>query len=101
MDRNVFSGIDKPPNMPDNVFNTDFSQTVDKIISRYDKYILIGDLYVDMLNSNTSETIMDICDVVDLKNIVRKATYFTKSSKPTLLDVILTNENTRCGKKRM
>jgi len=67
-----FSGIYKPPNMPDNVINTDFSQTVDKIISRYDKYILIGDLNFDMLNSNKSETLMDICDVVDLKNIVKK-----------------------------
>ena len=40
--------------MPDNIFNTDFSQTVDKIISRYDKYILIGDLNFDMLNSSKS-----------------------------------------------
>ena len=73
MDRNVFfSGIFKPPNMPDNVFNTDFSQTVDKIVSRYDQYILIGDLNFDILNRNKSETIVDICDVVDLKNIVNK-----------------------------
>ena len=54
-----------------------------------------------MLNSNTSETLMDICDVVELKKLVTKAIYFTNSSKPTLLDVILTNENARCGKKRM
>ena len=91
-----FSGIYKPPNMPDNVFNTDFSQAVDKIISRYDKYILIGDLNFDMLNSGKSETLMDMCDVFDLKNVVTKATCFTKNSKPTLLDVILTSENTKC-----
>ena len=58
--------------MPDNVFNTDFSQTVDKIVSRYDQYIFIGDLSFDMLNRNKSETVVDICDVVDLKNIVNK-----------------------------
>jgi predicted solute-binding protein len=51
--------------MPDNVFNTDFSQTVDKIVSRYDQYILIGDVSFDMLNRNKSETVVDICDVVD------------------------------------
>ena len=73
MDRNVFfSGIFKPSNMPDNVFNTDFSQTVDKIVSRYDQYILIGDVSFDMLNRNKSETVVDICDVVDLKNRVNK-----------------------------
>jgi hypothetical protein len=38
-----------------------FSQTVDKIISRY-----------DMLNRNISETLIEICDVVDLKNMVQK-----------------------------
>ena len=85
-----------PPNMLDNVFNTDFSQAVDKIISRYDKYILIGDLNCDMLNSSNSETLMDICDVFDLKNVVNKAACFTKNSKPTLLDAILTSENTKC-----
>lgn len=56
--------------MPDNVFNTDVSQTVDKIISRYDQYILIGELNFERLNRNKSETLMDICDVVDLKNTV-------------------------------
>ena len=39
--------------MPDNVFNTECCQTVDKIISRYDKYILIDDLNFDMLNSKS------------------------------------------------
>ena len=31
-------------------FYTDFGQTVDKIISKYDKYIFIGDFNYDMLN---------------------------------------------------
>lgn len=66
----VVSGIYRAPIMPDNVSNTDVSQTVDKIISRYDQYILIGELNFERLNRNKSETLMDICDVVDLKNTV-------------------------------
>jgi hypothetical protein len=33
---------------------TDFGQTVDKIISKYDKYIFIGDFNYDMLNCEKS-----------------------------------------------
>jgi hypothetical protein len=50
-----------------------------------------------MLNNNKSETLMDICNVFDLKNVVKNATCLTKNSRNTLLDVIVTNENTKCG----
>jgi hypothetical protein len=39
----VFGGVYEPPSMSDEQFYTDFGQTVDKIISKYDKYICIGD----------------------------------------------------------
>ena len=70
-------------------FYTDFGQTVDKIISKYDKYIFIGDFNYDMLNCEKSAMLRDICDIFNMKNIVKKATCFTKIAKATLLDLIL------------
>jgi uncharacterized protein YutD len=43
-------------------FYTDFGQRVDKIISKYDKYILIGDFNYDMLNGEKSAMLQDILD---------------------------------------
>jgi hypothetical protein len=39
-----FGGVYKPPSMSNEHFYTDFGQTIDKIISKYDKFIFIGDL---------------------------------------------------------
>ena len=36
-----FGGVNKPPSMSDEHFYTDFGQTVDKIISKYDKIFLL------------------------------------------------------------
>jgi hypothetical protein len=49
-------------------------QTVDKIISKYDKYIFIGDFNYDMLNCEKSAMLRDICDIFNMKNIVKNAT---------------------------
>ena len=59
-------------------FYTDFGQTVDKIISKYDQYIFIGDFNYDMLNCEKSAMSWDICDIFNKKNIAKKATCFTK-----------------------
>ena len=66
---------------------TDFGQTADKIISKYDKYIFIGDFNYDMLNCEKSAMLRDICDIFNMQNIVKKATCFTKIAKATLLDL--------------
>ena len=57
-------------------FYTDFGQTIVKIISKYDKYIFIGDFNYDML-----AMVRDICDIFNMKNIVQKGTCFTKLSR--------------------
>jgi hypothetical protein len=71
-------------------FYTDFGLFVDKIISKYDKYICIDDFNYDMLNCEKSAMLRDICDIFNMTNIVQKATCFTKIAKATLLDLILT-----------
>ena len=85
-----FGGVYKPPSMSNEHVYADFGQTVDKIISKYDKYIFIGDFNYDMLNCEKSAMLRDICDIFNMKNIVIKATCFTKMAKATLLDLILT-----------
>ena len=71
-------------------FYTDFGLFVDKIISKYDKYICIGDFNYDMLSCEKSAMLRDICDIFNMNNIVQKATCFTKIAKAILLDLILT-----------
>jgi hypothetical protein len=85
-----FGGVYKPPSMSDEHFYTDFGQTVDQIISKYDKYIFIGDFNYDMLNCEKSAMLRDICGIFNMKIIVQKATCFIKIAKATLLDLILT-----------
>jgi hypothetical protein len=46
----LFIGTYKTPNMSENAFRDDFSRTLDRIISRYDYYIIIGDLNINMLD---------------------------------------------------
>jgi hypothetical protein len=49
--------------MSDEHFYTDFGQTIDKIISKYDKFIFIGDLTVKRVQ----------CYEFNMNNIVQKA----------------------------
>ena len=80
-----FGGVYKPPSMSNEHFYTDFGQTIDKIISKYDKFIFIGDLTMICLTVKRVQ-----CYEFNMNNIVQKATCFTKVSKATLLDLILT-----------
>jgi hypothetical protein len=41
----------------------------------------------DMLNCEKSAMLRDICDIFNMKNIVKNATCFTKIAKATLLDL--------------
>jgi hypothetical protein len=56
-------------------FYTDFGQTVDKIISKYDKYIFIGDFNYDMLNCGKSAMLRDICDIFNMKNHINQSIF--------------------------
>ena len=51
-----------------------------------------------MLDKQKSLIYYLICETHDAKNLVKKATCFTKIGKPSLLDVIITNEHTNTGK---
>jgi len=51
--------------------------TLDKCSSKYDNYILLGDLNFDLLDNAKCSPLNDIMDVFDLSNMVMKPTCFT------------------------
>ena len=56
-------------------------------MSRYDNFLVIGDF-----NFETSEMAMsEFCETYNLQNSVRDNTYYKYPSKPTCIDLILTN----------
>jgi hypothetical protein len=71
--------------------------TFDKISSKYDHYIAIGDLNYDWLDDTKNEQLKSLCDIFDLHNFISNPTCFTKHGKPTLLDVILSSNNSCIG----
>jgi hypothetical protein len=42
----------------------------------------------DMLVSNKSSPLQNVCDIFDLTNLVKSSTCYTKNSNPSLNDVI-------------
>ena len=61
-----------------------------KCVSESCEIIFMGDLNVDFMITNHPLT--DIMDLYDYVNVVKKPTCFKSVSKPTLLDVILSNK---------
>ena len=60
----------------------------------FDNIIVIGDLNYDLTVPSRSKALKSVCDVFDLSSLVKKATCFTKTAPPSLIDVILTNRPT-------
>ena len=81
----LICGAYKPPSMTDNIFENDCSLTLDKISSKYDNYILLGDLNFDMLCEQKCSSLMNICDIFDLENLLKKPTCYTSNNNPSLV----------------
>lgn len=88
----------KPPSLSAKRFTDDAVRTLDLAFRHYENFLLIGDLNYNMLCENKRKTLTDLCDIFDLKNLIKKATCFTKNSEPSLVDVILTNRPNSFGK---
>ena len=62
-------------------------RSLDSYMSSYDNFLVIGDL-----NSEISEmAISEFCETYILQNLVKDPTYYKNPSKPTCIDLILTN----------
>ena len=60
--------------------------------------MFLGDMNYDMLVSEKSSALTNICDIFYLHNLVNNPTCFTKQAAPSLNDVILTNTPKQCMK---
>lgn len=86
----------RPPKMQDSEFGQEFKNTSDKCVSLFDRYMVIGDLNYDLLCETKGKPLLNIMELFNLSNLISKPTCFMKNSKPSLLDVILTNSKTQC-----
>jgi hypothetical protein len=82
--------------MSDKKFSEQLTITIDKCITQYDHYLLMGDLNYDLLCKNKGTTLFDLMEPFDLCNLIKEPTCFMKNCKNSLLDVILTNSKSLC-----
>ena len=71
----------------------EISRSLSHIVNKYDNYITAGDLNINMLDPKCdgNSHFSDLKDIYNLSNLLKSATCF-KSSKSTLLDVLLSNK---------
>ena len=61
------------------------------MLVKYEHICVIGDLNYNLLIPEKSQTLNNIMDTYNLKNLVKDPTCFTKTSTPSLIDMIMTN----------
>ena len=79
----LVTGAYKPPSLKSGVFSIDFQATMEKIHMTYQNVILLGDLKLDLLDSSKGKPLQDICDLLDLHNLVKDPTCFVKDKQPS------------------
>ena len=66
----------------------EIDKNLDLLLSKYDNFMLIGDLNVEP----TEATVSDFCEIYNLKHLIKDKTCFKPTcSKPTCIDLIITN----------
>ena len=79
-------------------FETDITLGIYKISKHYDNYVVLGDLNFDVLKDSKGSRLNNVCDVIDLNNMIKEPACFTSGNKHSLVDVILTNSTSYVGK---
>ena len=65
----------------------EIGKNLDNYSSKYDNFILLGDL-----NSEPTESaVRDFCEIYSCKNLIKDNTCFGNPSKPSCIDLIITN----------
>ena len=80
----------KPPKVKDYVFTEEITHTLDRATLNYDNLIVAGDLNFDIADPSKSKPLMEICDLFDLKHLIKEPTCF-KSDSGTIIDNFLSN----------
>ena len=93
----LISGLYRTPSLSDSEFTKDNTKTFDKTTTKYENFLILGDLSYDMLVNEKCIALKEVCDIFDLSNMVVDPTYFTKGASASLNDVILYTNNYNCG----
>ncbi|KAL4227059.1 hypothetical protein ACF0H5_015033 [Mactra antiquata] len=88
----------RPPSMPHLDFFNSMIPCVDKILTQYDNFMLLGDLNFDLLCNQKGKPLSDFIELFHFSNLIKSATCFVKNCTPSLLDCILTNSKQLCFK---
>ena len=80
----LISGVYRPQTIDENTFNENFIKTCDQITTAYDNFMFISELNYDMLVSDKSTPLQNVCDIFDLTNLVKSPTCYTKNLNPSL-----------------
>ena len=78
--------------MDNKLFTDLFTKGMNHISTKFDNITLTGDLNYDTLDKTKGATLLDLCDVFDLSNLIKATTCFIKNCVPSLVDVVLTNQ---------
>ena len=83
----------RPPKYDKKVFFQEISKIISQAINKYDNILVAGDLNIDVSGSKglIDKHISELIDTFNLINLVKTPTYF-KTTRGTLLDVLLTNK---------
>jgi endonuclease/exonuclease/phosphatase family metal-dependent hydrolase len=68
------------------------STLLDKGIKHYENLIVIGDLNYDLLCTEKSQTLDDLCDIFDLTNIIKSQDSFKRQILSKSLTYALTSK---------
>ena len=61
----------RPPSMSDKKFSEQLTITINKCITQYDHYLLMGYLNYDLLCKNKGKTVFDLMELFHLCNLIK------------------------------
>ena len=65
----------------------EIDKNLDLLLSKYDNFMFIGDLNAEP----TEATVSDFYEIYNLKHLIKDKTCFKNPTKPTCIDLIITN----------
>ena len=90
INRNIFYRLPEYSNLT--TFFDEITTNLSKALLKYENIILMGDFNIDTKCKDIeTDKLEELCDVFNLKNLVKSETCFTKDNK-SLIDLILTNK---------
>ena len=80
-----------PLNSDKQVYFNSISNSLDLYLTKYEKFVLLGDFNVNM--NNTDPIYEDFINQYSAKNIVKEPTCFKSVENPSIIDLVITNNS--------